>query len=81
MGSERRYIATMELHTLPFVVVDVETTGGQPFGSDRVTDVAAVHVDGDRVQVASGSVLVRSVPADHTVKTKIVTTVVVPSRR
>jgi acetyltransferase-like isoleucine patch superfamily enzyme len=40
------------------------------------------HVElGDRVQVASGSVIVRSVPADHTVKTKIVTTVVVPSRR
>jgi acetyltransferase-like isoleucine patch superfamily enzyme len=40
------------------------------------------HVElGDRVQVASGSVILRSVPADHTVKTKIVTTTVVPNRR
>ena len=30
----------MELHTLPYVVVDVETTGGQPSGTDRVTEVA-----------------------------------------
>ena len=36
----------MDLHTLPYVVVDVETTGGQPRGSDRVTEVAAVYVDG-----------------------------------
>jgi DNA polymerase-3 subunit epsilon len=34
-----------ELHTLPFVVVDVETTGGSPWHEDRVTEVAAVHVD------------------------------------
>lgn len=40
------------------------------------------HVElGDRVQVASGSVIVRSVPADHIVKTKVVTTTVVPARR
>ena len=36
---------------------------------------------GDDVQVASGSVILRSVPADHAVKTKIVTTTVVPRRR
>ncbi len=36
---------------------------------------------GASVQVASGAVIVRSVPADHAVKTKIVTTVVVPRRR
>jgi pyruvate/2-oxoglutarate dehydrogenase complex dihydrolipoamide acyltransferase (E2) component len=36
---------------------------------------------GDDVQVASGSVILRSVPADHVVKTKIVTTTVVPRRR
>ena len=35
---------------------------------------------GDEVRVASGSILVRSVPARHTVKTKIVTTTVVPNR-
>lgn len=47
----------MDLHTLPFVVVDVETTGGQPWGSDRVTEVAAVYVDGDRVEVAFESLI------------------------
>jgi acetyltransferase-like isoleucine patch superfamily enzyme len=36
---------------------------------------------GDDVQVASGSVILRSVPADHAVKTKIVTTTVVPRHR
>lgn len=36
----------MDLHTLPYVVVDVETTGGQAWGVDRVTEVAAVHVEG-----------------------------------
>ncbi|MBA3854781.1 MAG: hypothetical protein C0503_10205 [Gemmatimonas sp.] len=52
-----RYIALVDLHTLPFVVVDVETTGGQPWGSDRVTEVAAVYVDGDRVEVAFESLI------------------------
>ncbi len=47
----------MELHTLPYVVVDVETTGGQPGGSDRVTEVAAVHVDGERVTLAFHSLV------------------------
>jgi acetyltransferase-like isoleucine patch superfamily enzyme len=36
---------------------------------------------GDDVQVASGSIILKSVPADHAVKTKIVTTTVVPRRR
>jgi len=47
----------VDLHTLPFVVVDVETTGGQPWGVDRVTEVAAVYVDGDRVEVAFESLI------------------------
>lgn len=47
----------MELHTLPYVVVDVETTGGSPDGIDRVTEVAAVHVDGDRVELAFHSLI------------------------
>ncbi len=33
----------------PFVVVDVETTGGSPHGGDRVTEVAAVLVYGGEV--------------------------------
>ncbi|CAN0569777.1 unnamed protein product, partial [Laminaria digitata] len=36
---------------------------------------------GEGVQVASGSVLVKSVPANHAVKTKVVTTQVIPLRR
>lgn len=47
----------MDLHTLPFVVVDVETTGGQARGVDRVTEVAAVYVEGDRVEVAFESLV------------------------
>lgn len=47
----------MDLHTLPYVVVDVETTGGQAWGSDRVTEVAAVHVEGDAVSLAFHSLV------------------------
>lgn len=47
----------MDLHTTPFVVVDVETTGGQARGVDRVTEVAAVYVEGDRVEVAFESLV------------------------
>lgn len=35
---------------------------------------------GDDVQIASGAVVLRSVPAGHAVKTKVVTTAVVPQR-
>ncbi len=47
----------MDLDTLPYVVVDVETTGGQPGGADRVTEVAAVHVDGADVRLAFHSLV------------------------
>lgn len=47
----------MDLHTLPYVVVDVETTGGQPWGSDRVTEVAAVTVDGGETSLAFHSLI------------------------
>lgn len=47
----------MDLHTLPYVVVDVETTGGQARGSDRVTEVAAVLVEGDRTELAFHSLI------------------------
>ncbi|MBI3790703.1 MAG: hypothetical protein HY275_07470 [Gemmatimonadetes bacterium] len=33
----------------PWVVVDVETTGGRPDGEDRITEFAAVLVEGHRV--------------------------------
>jgi DNA polymerase-3 subunit epsilon len=51
------YLSPVELHTLPYVVVDVETTGGQPGGGDRVTEVAAVHVEGDRTTLAFHSLI------------------------
>ena len=47
----------VELHTLPYVVVDVETTGGSPGGHDRVTEVAAVSVEGDRTELAFHSLV------------------------
>lgn len=45
------------LHTFPYLVVDVETTGGQPSGVDRVTEVAAVLVDGDVTTLAFHSLI------------------------
>jgi DNA polymerase-3 subunit epsilon len=47
----------VDLHSLPYVVVDVETTGGQPWGSDRVTEVAAVYVDGADAVLAFHSLI------------------------
>ncbi len=53
---------------------------------DQVRLGTGIHLEpgvelGDRVQVASGATILRSVPADHVVKTKVITTSVVPSRR
>src|SRR6185437_7455148 len=39
-----------------------------------------VHI-GAGAQIASGAVIVGSIPADHAVKTKVITTSVVPLRR
>ena len=47
----------MRLHTLPFAVVDVETTGGQPGGTDRVTELAVVTVEGGEARLAFHSLL------------------------
>ena len=41
--------AADRLDALSFVVVDVETTGGQPDSGDRVTEIAAVLVEQGRV--------------------------------
>ena len=46
------YVRLMDLETLPYAVVDVETTGGSPANDDRVTEVAAVLVDGATVTLA-----------------------------
>jgi DNA polymerase-3 subunit epsilon len=42
--------ASAPLHALRFVVVDVETTGTSPEGGDRITEIAAVAVQGGEVQ-------------------------------
>ena len=61
-------------------------TSGEVKLEDRVRLGTGVFVEpkltlGEGTLVASGSVIVRSVPADHVVKTKVVTTTVVPRQR
>jgi DNA polymerase-3 subunit epsilon len=41
-----------ELRSIPWAVVDTETTGGRPNTGDRVMEVAVIHVDGDRWSTA-----------------------------
>ena len=60
-------------------------TSGFVVLGDRIRLGTGIHVEphvelGDDVQVASGSVIVTSVPAGHAVKRRVVTTVVVPRR-
>ncbi|MFE9691050.1 biotin/lipoyl-containing protein [Micromonospora sp. NPDC005806] len=61
-------------------------SSGKVTVGDRVRLGTGIFVEpnvvlGDDVVVASGAVIVRSVPAEHAVKTKVVTTTVVPLRR
>ena len=61
------------------------TTSGLVVLGDRVRLGTGIHLEphvelGDDVQVASGSVIVASVPAGHAVKRRTVTTAVVPRR-
>ena len=61
-------------------------TSGEVHIEDRVRLGTGIFVEpkltvGAGAMVASGSIIVHSVPADHAVKTKIVTTTVVPIRR
>ena len=61
------------------------TTSGLVVLGDRVRLGTGIHIEphvelGDDVQVASGSVIVASVPAGHAVKRRTVTTTVVPRR-
>lgn len=61
------------------------TTSGLVVLGDRVRLGTGIYMEphvelGDDVQVASGSVIVASVPAGHAVKRRTVTTVVVPRR-
>jgi acetyltransferase-like isoleucine patch superfamily enzyme len=60
-------------------------TSGLVVLGDRVRLGTGIYVEphveiGDDVQVASGSVIVASVPAGHTVKRRVVTTTVVAQR-
>ena len=48
--------AARSLREIPFVVVDVETTGGRPPG-DRVTEIGAVRVRGGRVEAEWSSLV------------------------
>lgn len=45
------------LHELAYAVVDVETTGGSPAVDDRVTEVAAVIVEGGEVTLGFHSLI------------------------
>lgn len=61
------------------------TTSGLVILGDRVRLGTGIHMEphvelGDDVQVASGSVIVASVPHGHAVKRRVVTTTVVPLR-
>ena len=61
------------------------TTSGLVVLGDRVRLGTGIHIEphvelGDDVQVASGSVIVASVPAGHAVKRRTVTTTIVPRR-
>jgi len=53
------------LHDVRFAVVDVETTGMRSRGDDRITEIAVVHVDGGRVQVAFDSLVNPGRPIPH----------------
>lgn len=43
----------MDLRTLSYAVVDVETTGGRVYGGDRIMEVAIVHVRGGQISTAA----------------------------
>jgi DNA polymerase-3 subunit epsilon len=45
----RKEIARHPLDSLTYVVVDVETTGGSPWGGDRITEFGAVTVANGRI--------------------------------
>ncbi len=55
-------LARLAPAALPYAVVDVETTGMRARGGDRVTEVAVVHLDGDRTTVAFESLIDPGIP-------------------
>lgn len=50
IGADPSAPSADELVNMRWVVVDVETTGGRPEGSDRITEIAAVVVENGAVQ-------------------------------
>ncbi|PFG19513.1 DEDD exonuclease domain-containing protein [Serinibacter salmoneus] len=60
------------LHEVPFVVVDLETTGGSPH-ADAITEIGAVRVQGGEVTAELGTLVnpERGIPAQITVLTGI----------
>lgn len=63
MNLERA--GTTPLNELPFVVVDVETTGVCAWGGDRVTEVAAVDVQGGCIVGTWDSLVYPERPIPH----------------
>jgi DNA polymerase-3 subunit epsilon len=55
-------LASVPLADLSFAVVDVETTGMRARAGDRVTELAVVHLDGERTSVALESLVNPEVP-------------------
>jgi DNA polymerase-3 subunit epsilon len=55
-------LGQLSLADLRFAVVDVETTGMRARNGDRMTEVAVVHVDGGRTEVAFESLLNPGMP-------------------
>ena len=53
------------LGDVKFAVVDTETTGMRARGGDRITEIAIVHVDGPRVQLAFDSLINPGVPIPY----------------
>jgi DNA polymerase III epsilon subunit family exonuclease len=53
------------LRDVKFAVVDVETTGMRARGGDRITEIAVVHLDGGRAEVAFDSLINPGRPIPH----------------
>lgn len=49
VSRARKEVARRPLDSLTYVVVDVETTGGSPWGGDRITEFCAVTVSEGRI--------------------------------
>lgn len=66
-------VARRPLESLTYVVVDVETTGGSPWGGDRITEFCAVTITGGRITDVFETLVnpERSIPAQVSRLTRI----------